>query len=637
MCGIAGFITHRPILSAGNMIRDMLKPLIRRGPDGTSWLGLEANGEVAWERAQDFNPTRAFSLAFGCSRLAIQDPTDRGLQPIASPSGKVWVTLNGEIFNFHELRQELVLLGYAFRTGTDTEVVAAAYQEYGVQCFEKFNGQFSIAVFDSVKKIFLLARDRLGITPLYWYRSDDFLAFGSELKSIRESRRPKLTVNHRQIAAIVGLPYKLQWTPESTLFEEIEAVKPGHYIQIDLISLKSVEKCYWSLRQTVGPKFDSFREAKECVNTLLVDSVRIRMRSDRDLAFIVSGGIDSSTVLGIATNLFGEKVKTFSLDIPTTRFNEKKEIEEVLEYNHVTRNFIPVDVHHVIKLFPEIVAECDQPLATPNAVLHGIMARSINEAGTRVVLNGVGGDEVFLGYHDHFLFSLYEAEKKGASHFGREYPSWLKNQGRTPDVYRQFKSFLTGKTSGYSPDFLARSQGFDYRSILQNGQADGLGPWAFQISDSSPRGKQIDDLTRLTIPHSIRMDDACYLSQAVEARQPFLDHRLVELGVHLDTRYKMRNSISKFVLRQAFRNIIPPSRRKDQRKIGLNYPIDEWFRTQLRPWVKDQLNVKSLPLYDFADYEQVQTLLTQHENSEANHSLKIWDLISVNNWLQSNA
>lgn len=634
MCGIAGFVARHPVEKGGKVIHDMLTALVRRGPDGTSWLGLGADGNTIWEREKKFTSERALRFAFGCSRLAIQDPTDRGLQPIASPNGKVWVVLNGEIFNFIELRQELMARGGNFRTGTDTEVVAAAYQEYGVRCFEKFNGQFSIGIFDQAKGKFILARDRLGITPLYLYRSDEFLSFGSEILSIRESYLPQLTLSHQQVAAIIGLPYKLHWIPESTLFREIEAIKPGHFVEIDLGSLKSVETCYWNLRETTGQKLQSIGEAKECVKSLLLDSVRIRMRSDRPLAFIVSGGVDSSTVLGIATQLLGAKVKTFSLDIPTSRFNEKKEIQEVLDYNNVAQNFISVEADHVVKLFPEVVAENDQPLATPNAVLHGLMARRIHESGIRVVLNGVGGDEVFLGYHDHFLFNLHEAEKDRTLNFDREYSSWLQSQGRHPEVYSAFKKFLSDETSAYSPDFLARSRGFDYRSILLKKGKD-LDAWSFKLGEPSPCAKQMDDLTRLTVPHSIKMDDACYLSRAVETRQPFLDHRLIEFGVHLPTCYKIRNSISKFVLRQAFRKVIPSTRRRDQRKIGLNFPIDDWFRTKLRSWVRDQLHGEGAPLYQFADYAKVQDILRQHEKSEVNHSLKIWDLISVNHWLKS--
>lgn len=633
MCGIAGYVTRPSHEKPARIIHDMLKQLERRGPDGTSWLGVGENQQAFWQRKESFDSEQRFHLAVGCSRLAIQDLSEDGLQPIRSQSGQAWVTLNGEVFNFLELRQQLQQQGYRFVTGTDTEVVAAAYEHFGTECFSKFNGQFSIAIYDVVQKKLFLARDRIGITPLYILKNDNFLAFGSEVKAVWEAREGSMRINAGQVAAIVGLPYKLHWKLGSSLFQDISTVYPGHFVSIDLNNLNMKEHSYWDIRNTDAPNYKCFLEAKEHVQSLLVDSVKIRMRADREIAFIVSGGIDSSSILGIANKEFNLNAKTFSLNISSERFNEKPEIEEVLDFNGVAHNFIDVTEQKVIELFPEVVASSDEPLATPNAILHGIMSRAINAAGICVVLNGVGGDEAFLGYHDHFLFSLSEAHQGDPKRFIREYPAWLRNQKRSPEVFSDFEVFLASQTPGFSPDFLARSRGFDYRTILNPQYDHLLAEWSFKITDPSPTGKQIDDLTRLTIPHSIRMDDNCYLSMSIEARQPFLDHRLIEAGVYMNTVYKARNSVSKFVLRQAVKRYIPVSRRLDQRKIGLNFPIDDWFRSGLKPWIKSQLDNSGSPLYEFAEYKSVQEILDQHDRNEANHCLKIWDLLSLNNWL----
>jgi len=633
MCGIAGYLTKTGHEKTAGVIHNMLARLVRRGPDGTSWLGLTPDGSFLWQTQDQFNPEQRFRLAFGCSRLAIQDPTERGLQPIQSQNEQCWVALNGEIFNFPELREEFKARGYQFKTQTDTEIIAACYQFYGTACFEKFNGQFAIAIYDLKSQKFILARDRVGITPLYLLRQQNTIAFASEVKALWEAQDGQLGLNEKQIAALIGLPYKLHWLPGSTLFKDVEAVKPGSFIEIDLVSHEMKRQLFWDIRSVEPVQYKSFREAKEHVKSLLIDSVKIRMRSDRQLAFIVSGGVDSSSILGIANRVFGIDPRTFSLDIPNVRFNEKTEIEEV-DYNNVSHNFISVTEQKVIDLFPEVVAASDEPLATPNAILHGIMSREIDEAGIKVVLNGVGGDESFFGYHDHFLFSLAEAQKNDPSRFKREYQSWLSNQKRDPEVFNQFMTFLNSNTRDYSPDFLARSRGFDYRTVLKTPFHEGLSDWSFSLLDATPRGKQIDDLTRLTVPHSIRMDDNCYLSMAVEARQPFLDHRLIEAGTTMPTDYKIRNSVSKFILRQAVKDFIPAARRLDQRKVGLNFPIDDWFRDGLRPWVKDQLDNRSSPLYDFAEYSSVQKILEQHDHQEANHCLKIWDLLCLNDWLK---
>ena len=260
--------------------------------------------------------------------------------------------------------------------------------------------------------------------------------------------------------------------------------------------------------------------------------------------------------------------KTFSLNISDDRFNEKNEIQEVLNFNFCENNFIEVSEEHVSSLFDEILDCCDEPLATPNAVLHGIMSRAIHESGYKIVLNGVGGDEVFLGYHDHQLFALHEAKANNDPTFPREFKAWLKYQQRNKATFREFpKSFFLSNRPSVSPDFLARSRGIDYRCLVSGYFKDQLSPWLFENKADTATAKQIDDLLRLTLPHSIRMDDNCYLSMSVEARQPFLDHRLIEAGVHMPLKYKFRQGFSKFVLRQAVREFIPINRRLDRKKL----------------------------------------------------------------------
>ena len=634
MCGIAGFITTRGSEQPARTISTMLETLRRRGPDGTSWLGVTHDDEHIWQKEGNVQPQNFFRLAFGCSRLAIQDRSHDGLQPIYSNNGEICVVLNGEIFNFIELRSDLLRFGYHFNTKTDTEVVANCFQQYGNDCFAKFNGQFALAIFDIKKNKILLARDRLGIVPLFIDSKFDKFSFASEIKAIKQFQEITPKINKRQVAAIVGLPYKIHWPLGSTLFEGVESVKPGYFYTLDINDLKLSREQFWDFHAGSKLVSSNFREVKEYVRETLVDAVRIRLRGDRKTAFIVSGGIDSSAVLGIARELLNTQPKTFSLNISDERFNEKNEIEEVLNFNHCEHNFIEVSENHVVTLFDEVLDSCDEPLATPNAVLHGIMSRAINESGVKIVLNGVGGDEVFLGYHDHQLFALHEAKANNEWAFNREFGAWLTYQKRSRATFNEFQRFLSSNSPSASPDFLARSRGVDYRYLIADQYRDQINAWLFENNAKTAAAKQVDDLSRLTLPHSIRMDDNCYLSVAVEARQPFLDHRLIEAGLSIPLNYKLRQGFSKFVLRQAVRDFIPINRRLDRRKIGLNLPIDEWFRSGLKNWVHEKLGTRDAPLYEFAEYQGVLRLLDEHMNSSANHSLKIWDLVSLENWLR---
>lgn len=635
MCGIAGFVCTPGRTFAEAVMRDALDALKRRGPEGTSWLGVTQDGAMHWTREAECVPGRRLKLAFGCSRLAINDTSLAGLQPIASADLTCWVAFNGEIFNFVELRMELSALGYGFRTATDTEVIANAYLAWGEDCFSRLNGQFAIAVFDQAQGRLVLARDRVGITPLFYRESEAGLMFGSEIKAVLQAPLPVPQPDIGQIAVRIGLPYKLHHRPGRTLYEDVFAVRPGEYIAFELPGLRCRHTQYWSLNDFQRQKTGSFAEAKEQLRELLIDAVRIRLRTDRQFAFIVSGGVDSPAVFGIARKIFGVETRTFSLDLPDERFNENDSIAEVLAWHGLSQNFIPVTPQRVADLVAEVVDYADEPLATPNAVLHGIMARAIDATGTRVVLNGVGGDEVFLGYHDHFLFHLRQLRENGDPSFDREISAWQRLQGRPRELFEDFCRFVDSGAARHSPDFLARSQGFDYRVLLDGDLcANRLDEAAlFDASDHSPSGKQAIDIASLTIPHAVRMDDNCYLSQAVEVRQPFLDHRLIEFGLSLPAHYKIRRGVSKFILRQSVRGLIPDTRRRDVRKVGLNLPIDTWMRGSLRGWVEDSLVNRNGPLYDYADYGAVQDVLCRHFDGSANHSLKIWDLCCMNDWL----
>lgn len=635
MCGIAGYINPDGPALGEATIRAMLGALKPRGPEGTSWLTLRSNGSFYWKRAQDMpNDSEASVLAMGCSRLAIQDISEQGLQPISNEDKSIWVVLNGEIFNFIELRSELEADGHVFRTGTDTEVVAHAYEEWGVDCFRRFNGKFGIGIYDLNRRQMILGRDRLGVTPLFYCLWDGRLAFASEIKALLKIEGIPKEINHHRLAATVGLPYRLHGVPGETMFKYIHQVRPGEILIFDA-NLNMQRELYWQADKFTPVSVTGFMEAREYLRETLIDAVKIRLRTDRRLAFIVSGGVDSSAVVGIASQKLGIEPETFSLDLPDERFNENSSIREVIQYNGVKSHFIPVTAESVKEFLPGVMAAADEPLPTPNAILHGILAAAISKEGFKVVLNGVGGDEVFCGYHDHFLYFLNQLKITKSPRFEYELNAWQKTQQRPMEVFEKFCQFIETDEARYNPDFLARSSGFDYRTCLKQGYGDAniQYPSIFHHSDFSLHAKLVADMTRLTLPAALKMDDGCYMRHAVESRQPFLDYRLVEFGLSLPDHLQIKGGISKFLLRSAVRGFIPASRRRDLRKIGLNFPIDVWMRGALKGWVEDNLCQKSNPVFNYADFEVTQKIIKSHMSEEANHSMKLWDLIGVNSWI----
>lgn len=637
MCGIAGFVNNNVNTFDNQVISRMLNVLKKRGPEGTSWLQHDVNGKIEWLSENESQGSSNVRLALGCSRLAINDTSKRGLQPIANEKRDIWVVLNGEIFNFIELKNELENKGYKFKTRTDTEVIAHSFDAWGLQCFNKFNGQYGIAIYDIKSNKLILARDRLGITPLFFQQNKNGLVFGSEIKAIMQSPGTFSEPDFEQIASIIGLPYKLHGDQGNTLYKNIKKVLPAEYIIYDCENNKINRHLYWNPNDIVELGLNSYIQSRDYLRELLIDSVKIRLRTDRQLAFIVSGGIDSTSVLGIANKLFDIEPVTFSLDLPDERFNENDSIKEVLANLDIENNFIPVTAEDVVSNLSEITNYVDEPLATPNAILHNILAKAIDSSGVKVILNGVGGDEGFLGYHDHFLYFLRSLKITKNPRFNREFYKWQILQNRSAALLDEFCNYVDLDSDRFSPDFLARSKGFDYRQCLnEEFRRTSLNNSLLKKIDFTPKEKQIADMTKFTLPYSLKMDDNCYLSHAVETRQPFLDHRLIEFGLSIPEGYKIRDSVSKFILRQAVRDFIPSSRRRDVRKIGLNLPIDIWMRKQLRNWVNDHLSINDNPIFRYADFSIIQKTIKDHFDGTANHSLKIWDLCCLNEWLCKN-
>ncbi|MBF13882.1 MAG: asparagine synthase (glutamine-hydrolyzing) [Legionellales bacterium] len=636
MCGIAGIV--RPYDSAINpsLIEGMLDSLKPRGPDSGGWVGLDKEGNAHLSvLGSSIHDLRSDISVLGARRLSVMDISAKGNQPMHDPSKRYYVVFNGEIFNFREMRNELKLLGHGFSSNSDTEIIPAAFAQWGRNCFPKFNGQFSIAIYDKVLGLLTLCRDRLGVKPLYYHVSSQGVVFASEIKAVLKGMKSKAAPNTARIAQKIVLPYKLHSMGEDTFFSGIYQIPPGWLFQFSNNEIVRKE-CYWST-ETVPTDLDiSFSLGKEILRDTLIDAVEKRTTADRSVAFILSGGIDSSAVTGIARQVLDLDVETFSLSLPDKRFNEDIQIQEIVDHLGVRNNSIEVNADDACNIVPTLIDIYDEPVPTPNGILHALLADAIKKMGHVVALNGVGGDEGFCGYHDHFLYNLGELKDTNSNRFDREYQAWLFGQGRGSECFEDFENFRRGDVFGYNPDFLSRSGGTNYNICLSRKfrQKHAQDVFFRRSNPLTIKDKQIIDLTCLTLPHALVMDDRTYSSRGLEARHPFLDYRLVELGLSLPNRLRINHGFSKFLLRSAVRGFIPHTRRSDMKKVGLNLPIDEWMRGPLHGWVNDNLLSTDSPVYEFADRKTVQKLVIDHLNSIANHSLKIWDLINLNMWLK---
>ncbi|MBE3090105.1 MAG: asparagine synthase (glutamine-hydrolyzing) [Actinobacteria bacterium] len=615
MCGICGFNWNDE-----KLIQRMVQKIHHRGPD--------SNG---------VKPFPTFSL--GNARLSILDLSDRGNQPMSSREGKLWIVYNGEVYNFPEIKKELLARGYQFNSNTDTEVVLKSYEEYGPGCLQKFNGMFAIAIWDEEKKELFLARDRIGIKPLYYYFKDGILIFGSEIKSILEADCVKKEVNLQSMYYYLG--YEFVPAPD-TMFQNIYKLRQGHYAIFKNGNLQ-IQK-YWDLK--FKPEITDEEEAADRIFAALEKSVKRRLISDVPLGVFLSGGLDSSTVVGFVSRLYPKKVQTFSIGYKDKTFSE-------LPYAKIVSDFFKTE-HNVLMIDPvspedieRSLYHLDEPMTDLSTIPFYLICCKAREKVT-VCLSGEGGDEMFLGY-DRFK----------AARINRYYnifPSFLRKKVITPlilklpdqpqkkGVINILKRFIEGTL--YPEEVGAmRWQYFLNPKIEQNifneSSRSNISFTPFDpiyyFSRTCNSDLQIDrDIfvdIKLTMADSVLMKvDKMSMATSLEVRVPFLDHEVAELCASIPANLKFNKLTTKYILRKTLKkyNFLPESI-INRGKQGYSLPVKNWLREELKDYMVDLLKNSPIIKENF-DSSYLSELIKEHLQLKHNHNHILWALINLSLW-----
>ncbi|MGH3119392.1 MAG: asparagine synthase (glutamine-hydrolyzing), partial [Gaiellales bacterium] len=580
MCGIVGrynFATGRPV--DAQLIGSMADLIAHRGPDDA---GVHSSG----------------SIGLGNRRLAIVDLSTAGHQPMRFADADIWVTYNGEIYNFRELRADLEDCGHRFRSSTDTEVLLAAYVQWGDACVSRLRGMFAFAIWDGRSQRLLLARDRVGKKPLYYRLDEDGLAFASEAKSFLAdsgfSARPSLPALSEYLT--------FQYVPSPvTAFEGVWKVRPGHYLVADRDGVRTER--YWRLRYDQKVSVDE-TSAAEAVLSKLRESVRIRLISDVPLGAFLSGGIDSSAVVAFMAEQSSAPVKTVSIGFDEREYNE-------LNYARVVAQRFATDHHEFVvrpdalSILPDLAWCYSEPFGDSSAVPTYYLAKLTREHVT-VALNGDGGDEDFAGYpryvanmlaarvdilpkwvrHGIARFSIGTGMANGAR------PRSLRNRlvrfaealDESPaHRYSRWVSHFRPplKTELCTSEFMEAAGEQDYARPIVNAYDHAL---ARDFVDAT---LSVDVETYLPEDLLVKMDIAT-MAHSLEGRSPFLDHEFMELCASLPSSLKLRGNTTKYLLKKALRGILPDLV-LDRPKMGFGVPIDRWFRGELKSYVADLL------------------------------------------------
>jgi asparagine synthase (glutamine-hydrolysing) len=630
MCGIVGFLTTKKVhIPECEILRKMRDVLIHRGPDD------------AGEYIRPIDEKGPF-VFFGHRRLSIID-LGTGHQPLSNEDETVWVVFNGEIYNFRELREELKGRGHQFRTHSDTEVIAHAYEEYKENCFRYFNGMFAIGIWDEKENRLILARDRLGKKPLYYSLTNETFIFASELKAIMAY--PSFPREVDPVSFMKYLFFEFIPCPH-TIFKEAEKIPAASYLIWDK---KGIEvRQYWSPFDPQKAEKDlSEAEAEFRMLELLKESVKRRLISDVPLGVFLSGGIDSSAITALAQSEVPGKIKTFSIGFGDPSFDESKYASAASKYigtEHHEQIMTPADLLNIVPGLPDIL---DEPMADASILPTYLLSKFTREHVT-VALGGDGGDELFAGY------PTYLAHK-----FAMQYDRYL---GILHPVINFLGSLLPVSDDNISFDFKVKKflSGIGYPDGIRN--SIWLGSFPFleiekvlspDIHQQFNRGRLVEEISSYgeEYPYEDRitklqyLDLRLYLQEAIlvkmdrasmacslEVRAPFLDHELVEFVMGLPSKLKLKGFTSKYILKKTMKNWLPDEVINRPKK-GFGVPIAKWVKGPLKELFKDLLSSDRIKREGFLKPEYVTQLLQDHLVNKKDNRKQLWTLLVWELWV----
>jgi asparagine synthase (glutamine-hydrolysing) len=638
VCGIAGFLDASATSSADEAtarIEAMSRAIAHRGPDDSGAFVDAAAG-----------------IALGHRRLSIIDLSPLGHQPMTSADGRYVISYNGEVYNFAELRAELEAHGHRFRGGSDTEVMLAAFVAWGVEpATTRFVGMFAIALWDRQTRMLHLVRDRIGVKPLYWSWRRGVLLFGSELKALMEhpSWRPEIDIE----AAAAFIRYSYVPAP-ATIFRNVHKLPPGTILTVRAGEAPRIAS-FWRLRDAVGGgarhPFTDEREAADELEGILRDSVRGRMVADVPLGAFLSGGIDSSTVVALMQAQSTRKVRTFSIGFREPGYDEAPHARAVAAHLGTDHTELYVTSREAIDVVPHLPEWFDEPFADSSQIPTYLVSAMTRKHVT-VALSGDGGDELFAGYPryrivDKVWRGLGMAPRRLRGALGAALakvpeplldrlfalaPARLRPLNGGSKVHR-LAAILAEPTVDSLYVELAAIWAHDRRLVpaataacrlrAEQGLAD-------IVPDPVSRMQYYDTLTYL--PDDIMTKvDRCSMAVALEAREPMLDHRLVEFAWKLPPRFKADDRQSKRLLRQVLYRYVPREL-VERPKMGFSIPLGGWLRGELRPWADDLLSPGRLAGDGIFSAGEVRRLWDQHQAGTANRENVLWNVLMFQAW-----
>jgi len=633
MCGICGKFSVDPEKVDSDLIARMCDTIRYRGPDDSGiWISDKSSGK---------------RVGIGHRRLSIIDLSEAGRQPMCNEDETIRLVFNGEIYNFKELRKELLDLGHRFRSETDAEVILHLYEERGLEaCLRRLNGMFAFGIWDEHKSRLILCRDRLGIKPLVYYTNGSSLIFASEIKAILKDPEVKKEIDWEAL----GLYLSLNYIPAPrTIFKQMKKLEPGCYLIAEKGSV-SVHR-YWEIGVTPdGPGAPLvFSQQKRRLFGLMEQAVSKRLISDVPLGAFLSGGIDSSIVVGLMARIMDRPVKTFSIGYKDLQlYDETDYAREVADFHHTDHHEFRLSHTDVLDIIPDVLDNFDEPFADSSAIPTYIVSKETKQEVT-VALSGDGADELFAGYRKYtgeYWFKYYcllPEIFRG---------KWLKGlvaklpqsrDTRMTEYVRRVDKFVHGARPSLPERVWA------WKEIFSNGQIrDTLLPevlnridpdlglrltqQGLMRFDSDPINRMLYLDTTGSLPDDmLNKVDRMSMKQALEVRVPFLDHEVVDFVFSLGGDQKLHQFRRKYVLIETFKDLLPKSLLKRQ-KWGFEIPISVWLKKELRYLWDMYLSPEYIRSQGIFKHEYITRIFSEHLSGRVDRSWQIWNLIVFGHW-----
>ncbi len=621
MCGICGKLEFDPRATVSpRLLKAMTDAIVHRGPDDE---GFYVTGQIG----------------LGFRRLSIIDLSG-GHQPLANENDTVWIIFNGEIYNYQELRAELVSKGHIFRTKSDTEVIVHLYEEYGIDCVQKLRGMFAFAIWDSVAKTLFLARDRVGIKPLYYYAGENFISFGSEIKTILADPAVERQIDPAIIERFLAYYYV---PGAQTLFRNICKLEPGHFLLVR--DGKIQIRRYWDLDFPHTDVDSSTSDLEQELVQLLDETVQLHMISDVPVGFLLSGGVDSTAMLSFAAKKTDKPISTYTVGFSSPGVVDERPFARLAAERFGSKHYeISISSNEFASFLPEYVRHMEEPVCEPPAVALYYVSKLASQY-VKVLISGEGGDEAFAGYENYRNLFWFETLKRGFGPLRGSLGQGMSLLGRLSNsrVLKKYGPLMSTKLDDYylsrasSPYqyFNRTSSGIYSAGMLQQidkNQATSVS--RNLISSRSADGvleKMLYVDTKTWLPDDLLIKaDRMTMANSVELRVPFLDHKVLEFAARLPRNQKIRGWKMKYLLKKALAKHVP-SEILYRSKAGFPVPYATWLRNDLKGFVSDTLLDSKAISRGYFERATVENLIKSNEESGSNPK-EVFSLIVLELW-----